>query len=187
MNDGHHTPVALAREPRYSSQIMVGALHTIASWLRSLWPFGGHLRYPERRRGTRYLTLKNAARAVIVLVVAFFLLSLWASFRPAHSGAGLGESRGASVDSPPVREPVPVIEEGSTHDYPQTDSIGDEVPAAPTPPPARESDLDRREPRPQLGNGQRVVISGGREGVSLHVDPAPAPAAPSPPRSSTER
>jgi hypothetical protein len=101
-------------------------------WVRSLWPFGRHVIYPERRSGTRYLTLKNAARAAIALVAVFFLLSIWSAHRPAHSGASLGDLRATSPDSPVSREPYPVIEEGATSNYPQVRAIVDNT----VPPPA---------------------------------------------------
>jgi len=138
-------------------------------WLRSLWPFGGGMMIPERRRGTRYLTLKNAVRAAILLVVAFFLLSLWSEFRPAHSG-GLERPLATSADLPAAaREPVPVVREGSPDDYPRADF---DVPApapAPPPPPKRAA-----APAPRLGDGQHIAITGGMDGVEVHVDTVPA-------------
>jgi hypothetical protein len=150
-------------------------------WVRSLWPFGGRMMIPERRSGTRILTLKNAVRAAILLVVAFFLLSLWSAFRPAHSG-GFERPLATSADAPNVtREPVPVVSEGSPNEYPRADL--DPVPApAPPPPPKRAP-----EPTPRLGDGRRIVITGGTEGVQLHVDPAPAPVRKPPPPTGTER
>ena len=150
-------------------------------WVRSLWPFGGRIIIPERRRSRRYLTLRNAARAAIMFVVAFILLSLWAAFRPAHSGASLWEQGAASSMSPPApREPFPVVWEGSAGDYPPAGSIQvlNESPVVPPrpPPPPRQKTIEPREPQPRLGNGQRIVISGGSEGVRVHVETATAPA-----------
>jgi hypothetical protein len=144
------------------------------SWVRSLWPFGGRLLIPERRRSRRYLTLKNAARGAILLFVAFILLSLWAAFRPAHSGTSLWEEGAASsVSSPVPREPFPVVREGSARDYP---------PAGPiqilNSPPPRKKTIQPREPQPRLGNGQRIVISGGSEGIRVHTETATAPPVP---------
>src|ERR1043165_7627299 len=87
-------------------------------WIRSLWPFGGGMMIPERRRSTRYLPLKNAVLAAILLAVAFFLLSLWSEFRPAHPG-GLERPHATSGDSSPAaaREPLPVVREGSPGGY----------------------------------------------------------------------
>ena len=157
-------------------------VNEVVLWLRSLWPFGGHMIIPERRRRTRWLTLKNVVRAAVVFVVAFILLSLWSEFRPAHSGAGLERPPALPVDSPSVaREPVPVIQEGSTNEVPPADSLG--LPA-PSPPPARKP---VPEPPPRLGDGQRIMISGGSEGVQLHVDTTPAPVKKPAPATGTER
>ena len=150
------------------------------SWVRSLWPFGGPMFIPERRRGRRYLTLRNTARGAIMLVVAYVLLSLWAAFRPAHSGTSLWPEGPASSTSPPVpREPFPVVREGSSGDYPPAGPIQilNESPAVPpVPPPPRQKTIEPREPQPRLGNGQRIVITGGSEGVRVHVETATAPA-----------
>jgi len=163
-----------------------GGMTGFVSWVRSLWPFGGRMIIPERRRSRRYLTLRNAARTAIMLVVAFILLSLWAAFRPAHSGTSLWEQGAASSTStstPAPREPFPVVREGSAGDYPPAGPIQilNESPAArpaPPPPPPRQTTIDPREPQPRLGSGQRIVISGGSEGVRVHVETATAPPAP---------
>jgi hypothetical protein len=144
-------------------------------WLRSLWPFGGRMMIPERRSGTRYLTVKNAVRAAIVLVVAFFLLSLWSEFRPAHSG-GLERPLATSADAPAAAR------EGSPNDYPRAAL---DVPAptpAPPPPPKR-----ALAPAPRLGDGQRIAITGGKDGVEVHVDTTPAPAKKPAPETGTQR
>ncbi|HEY6138151.1 MAG TPA: hypothetical protein VI670_10355 [Thermoanaerobaculia bacterium] len=157
------------------------------SWVRSLWPFGGRMIFPERRRSRRYLTLRNAARAAIMLVVAFILLSLWAAFRPAHSGTSLWEEGAASSTSTPApREPFPVVREGSAGDYPPAGPIqilneSPAVPPAPPPIPQRQTTIEPREPQPRLGNGQRIVISGGSEGVQVHVETATTAPAGTPP------
>jgi len=141
-------------------------------WLRSLWPFGDHMIIPERRRGTRYLTLKNAARAAIVSVVAFILLSIWAAFRPSHAGASLWERQAAPLsESPPVREPFPVVPEGSIHDAPPAQLVVPDAPVPPSPPVARQKTAEPRES--PLGTGQRIMISGGKEGVQVHVEAPP--------------
>lgn len=161
----------------------------IAQWVRSLWPFGQHLIYPERRSGTRYLTLKNAARAAIVLAVAFLLFSIWSRAHP-RSGASLWESRAKSTDSQTVpHEQFPVVREGSPTNYPQEGTIGpivNNVPTASSPPPAAKKTIDPRAPQPQLGKGQRITISGGTEGVQIHVDTAPPPATQPPRKNSAE-
>jgi hypothetical protein len=124
----------------------------------ALWPFGRRWNLPERRRRTRYLTLKNAAFAAVALAFAFLLLSFWSAWRPAHSGRSLFESRAS--DAPVVsREPYAVVEEGSIRDYPEARLV---EPAAPVPPAPRAE--------PQLRKGQGITISGGSERVKLHVE-----------------
>lgn len=153
-------------------------------WLCSLWPFGSRMMYPERRHGVRLLTLKNAARAAILLVVAFFLLSLWSEFRPAHSGDSVLEDRALGEPQAVTREPFDVVREGSTRSYPPAGVIrSDPTTAVPAVRPAPPK-VERKPVEPQespLGKGKRIVISGGAEGVQLHVD-APPPAPPPPPQ-----
>ncbi|HYU26201.1 MAG TPA: hypothetical protein VEO74_13425 [Thermoanaerobaculia bacterium] len=145
-------------------------MNTFASWVRSLWPFGRHMIIPERRAGTRVLTLKNVVRTAIGLVVAFILLSFWSAWRPAHSGTSLFEPRAASSEPSAVPgESLPVVIEGPVHDYPDAQLIVHNAPP-PAPPVARET----REPaKSPLGTGQKIVITGGSEGVHLYVAPPP--------------
>jgi hypothetical protein len=145
-------------------------VNAFASWVRSLWPFGRHMIIPERRARTRVLTLKNVVRTAIGLVVAFILLSFWSAWRPAHSGTSLFEPRAASSEPPAVPgEPLPVVSEGSVHDYPDAQLIVHDAPLPPAPPVARENTVEPRES--PLGTGRKIVISGGREGVYLNVEP----------------
>lgn len=150
----------------------------IVQWARSLWPFGDYLNFPERRSSRRYLTLKNAALALPVLIVAFILLSLWSAWRPSHSGASVLGSRAASSELPAVdREPFAIVGEGSTSDYPRDGSIlNDDVPLALAPPavPKETIALPEPQPPPPPTNGQRITISGGSKGVHLQVETAPA-------------
>ena len=150
-------------------------------WICSLWPFGPRTIFPERRQGVRWLTLKNAARAAIVLIAAFFLLSIWSEFRPAHSGDSVLQSRAAPEREAVTREPYDVVREGSARSYPATGVIGgDTTTAAPRAAPP----VQRKTVEPQaspLGQGKRIVISGGAEGVQLHVGPPPPVPPPPPP------
>jgi len=153
----------------------------VVDWLCSLWPFGARTFYPERRHGVRWLTLKNAARAAIMLVVAFFLLSIWSAFRPAHSGNSVLQSREAAPDLPAVApEPYDVVREGSTRSYPTAAVIGTDTTTAARPPapPVQQKPLEPQES--PLGKGKRIVISGGAEGVQLNVGTPPAVPAPPP-------
>ena len=150
----------------------------VLDWLRSLWPFATGEVFPERRRRTRWLTLKNAARAAIALIAAFLLLSIWSEFRPAHSGNPLLQGRAAPEAQAVAREPFEVVREGSPRSYPVAGAIGNDASAPVRPTPERQ----RIEPREsQLGKGKRIVISGGSEGVQVHVEPPP-PVKPPPPQ-----
>lgn len=148
-------------------------MNTFVSWVRSLWPFGRHMIIPERRARTRVLTLKNAVRAAIGLVVAFILLSFWSAWRPAHSGRSLLEPRSASSEAPAVPgEPLPVVTEGSVRDYPDAQlTVHDAPPPLPAPPVARETTLEPA--KSPLGTGQKIVITGGSEGIQVYVAPPP--------------
>lgn len=161
-----------------------------------LWPASGSGRgslrmqviLPERRRERRYVTLKNAGLASIALVVVFILLSLWSEFRP-HSGTSgnLFPSAVRPSDSTSARHDPTIVDEGSIDDHPGTDSLlldpgaqdrlraASAGSAAQAPSTAVEQrNFEQR--TSQLGNGQRITISGGSEGVQIHAAPMPAPA-----------
>jgi len=154
----------------------------VLDWLCSLWPFGARTFYPERRHGVRWLTLKNAARAAIMLIVAFFLLSIWSAFRPAHSGSSVLQNRAAPPELPPAApEPYDVVREGSTGAYPTAAAIGTDTTTAvrPAAPPVQQKPIEPQDS--PLGKGKRIVISGGAEGVQLNVG-TPPPVPPPPPQ-----
>ncbi len=154
----------------------------VVDWLCSLWPFGSRAIFPERRRGVRWLTLKNGARAAIVLIVAFFLLSIWSQFRPPHSGNSVLQQRAAQPEPRAVaREPYDVVREGSDRSYPVAGVIGSDTTTA-APPPAPPVQPKPAEPQESpLGKGEKIVISGGAEGVQVHVSARP-PVPPPPPQ-----
>lgn len=146
--------------------------------------------FPERRHSRRYLTLKNAGITGIALVVAFMLLSIWSALRPAHSGASgsLLESRVLSSRSPSARrDPVTIVQEGSIYDHPGTDSFlidprtthavdASIAASASLTAAAEQKNFEHRESK--LGKGQRITISGGTEGVQMHVETVAPPASP---------
>lgn len=129
---------------------------------------------PERRRGRRYLTLKNAAFAVIAIVVAFILLSIW----PARSrpSGGLLESPAQSFESPSRGEPVTIVHEGSVARQPEMRPVLVDVPHVPfavtSMPAVPETNFEPRES--QMGEGKQITISGGPEGVAMNVEPPAA-------------
>ena len=154
-----------------------------------------HFIWPERRRRRRYLTLKNAGLASIAFVVAVIVLSLWSAFRP-HSRVSEDLSMQGRVQlepfhSSPARHEFTIVEEGSIYGYPPTDSLlldqatQDQLRAAAAasvlqapPPPVTESGFEPR--TSQLGHGQRITITGGTEGVQVHVEPVAAGASTQP-------
>lgn len=146
--------------------------------------------YPERRSQRRYVTLKNAGIAGIVLVVGFLVLSAWSAFRPNSNDSGnLFRPRTPSSDATAIRHDPIVIHEGSTNDQPGTNAVLldpralDQLrPLAPPPAasaPSTTAEQTNFEHRTsQLGKGKRITISGGSEGVQVHAEPPPT----SPPR-----
>jgi hypothetical protein len=146
--------------------------------------------YPERRSNRRYVTLKNAAIAGIVLVVLFLGLSAWSAFRPNSNESGnLFRPQTPPLKSIATRRDLIVVREGSA-DNRQTSGILlgagalDRLRAPAVPPPAApalsitaaETNFEHR--TSQLGKGKRITISGGSEGVQVHAEPQPT----SPPR-----
>lgn len=135
---------------------------------------------PERRRRTRFLTLKNAGIAVVALIVAFGLLSAWSAWRPHSAPSNNAFSRGAEVfESAPVRPDPMIVHEGWIDNDSRTDSLlldADALsklraPASQTLPAAGQTDFEHHTPK--LGKGQRITISGGSEGVEIHTEPMP--------------
>jgi hypothetical protein len=147
--------------------------------------------YPERRRERRYVTLKNAAIAGIIVVVVFLGVSAWSAFRPNSNASGnLFRPRTPASDSIASRRDPIVVREGSTNATPETNAVLLEPgaldrlrPAAPLPPATRAPSTTAEEMNfehrtSQLGKGKRITISGGSEGIQVHAEPQPT----SPPR-----
>lgn len=135
----------------------------------------GHTLFPERRQSRRYLTVKNLAIAGALFVAAFILLSIWNELRPMHSGSAgtLFDSGAPVVESPsPHREPVAIVEEGSTQRRSETRPIVVEPIAAPSAPAAPEKNFEPR--KSKLGKG-RVTITGDPGGVQMRVEDASKP------------
>lgn len=135
---------------------------------------------PERRRHVRILTLKNAAWAAGAFIVLFIAFSAWNELRTPHSSRDRLYQRG--VDAPPPkkeRAPVETVEEDPVSD--QTFSVrAGAHPLAPppsTPASAPPAAVAEQPPRVTLKEtrkrGQRIVITGGTEGVSVNTTPVP--------------
>lgn len=151
--------------------------------------------YPERRSNRRYVTLKNAAIAGIVLVVLFLGLSAWSAFRPDSNASGdLFRPRTPAPDSIATRRDPIVVREGAAYNRPETNPVlldrgaldglqGPAVPPPATPAPsitAEEMNFEHR--TSQLGKGKRITISGGTEGVQVRAEPDRPVQPASPPR-----
>ena len=138
---------------------------------------------PERRHGRRYLTLRTAGIVGATCVVVFLLLSIWAEFRP-HSGTPRNafESRAQPVDSSPARHDAMIVEEAPIDPQRKAEpnlldsTAQDQLRAAAMQSAASEPSSGEEEKnfehRPsQLGHGQRITISGGREGLQIRAEP----------------
>ena len=71
--------------------------------------------FPERRRNTRYVTLKNAVIMAVALSVAMSIVSIWHEVRPARSrpDGSLSESGLPSSDARSAHhQTMMVVEEG---------------------------------------------------------------------------
>ncbi len=139
--------------------------------------------FPERRRERRYVTLKNAGIAGIALVLMFLLLSVWSEFRP-HSGASgnLFQSRMQPSNSISAPHEPTIVDEGSTYVPPGLldPKAQEQLRAAAAAAQALSTIVEQgnfEHRTSQLGKGQRITISGGPEGVQVHAEPMPAPAA----------
>jgi hypothetical protein len=137
---------------------------------------------PERRRHWRVVTLKNAAWLLGGLIVLFIAVSAWNEIRPgAPSGERLYE-RG-SGDTPPAARPRPaaVVEEPPVVDQTfsvrrASDHLAPPPASAPVPSPVSIATPERAR-RTTLKKarqaGQRIVITGGAEGLDFKTTPAP--------------
>jgi hypothetical protein len=168
-----------------------GRWNSVVSRLREILPFfnsasRGQRLQPDRRRGIRILTLKNAGWLALSLTVLFFVYSFYIEHRT-HSDATYGRLYGrriAATVPPPQQPPLDVITEAPGQPQPverrdvlqnrQDDALGVTPPATATPAAPQPVRLRR--------NGDRVVVSGGAEGVRVDVQPAPPAATVPPPR-----
>jgi hypothetical protein len=138
---------------------------------------------PERRRHWRIVTLKNAAWLAGGLIVLFLALSAWNEVRPRSASRERLYQRGSSSGTPPPARPRPadVVEETPVTDetYAAHRQSGGLLapPPVSTPAPATVA-TSKAHQRPTLAEarqrGQRIVVTGGEEGV--RVDTAPATA-----------
>ena len=167
------------RHPEYSTlpAALLLYMETLLQRLRSFFHSGRAQRLqPERRSGVRILTLKNAGWLALSVTVLFFLFSAYME-RRSRGTEGFGRLYDSRIDEarvPAPAAPPEVILEAP--DQPAGSGRGDVLleatesvePAvvAPAPAPARRPVRLRRD-------GERVVITGGADGVRVDAQPAP--------------
>ena len=138
---------------------------------------------PERRQHVRIVTLKNAAWLLGGSIVLFLAISAWNELRPRDPSRQRLYERGSAATTPAAApSPAETIEEPITE---QTFTVrGGANPLAPQPssssPPSAPVVATAERPRhvtlkEALRRGERVVVTGGAEGVRVEATPAPRP------------
>lgn len=137
--------------------------------------------FPERRQHLRIVTLKNAAWLLGALIVFFLAYSTWNELRPRDpSRERLYERSSAGTTPAAAPAPAEAIEEPPIADETFTIRGGANplVPPPPPPPPPAAVATAERPRRSTLKEarqrGERVVITGGAQGVRVEATPAPA-------------
>jgi len=79
----------------------------------------------DRRRGKRFMTLRNAGKVLIALVVIFAVISLWSERRRIAPGqfGRLYEKRTRDLKFEPKRPEVVVVEDTNIHDQTAPDPM----------------------------------------------------------------
>jgi hypothetical protein len=146
----------------------------------------------DRRSGKRILTLKNFGLALLVSAVAFAMISIASEFRPGRHGdyGRLYSSRKLPTPAPSP-SPVVVVKEQEVPDHAVADPTLVNVPnteeylgvVRPVPidtvestAPAADSTSFAAPPTPvvdTVGRGERIVLTGGPDGVRLDVKKGP--------------
>lgn len=137
---------------------------------------------PERRQHVRIVTLKNAAWLLGGLIVLFLAFSAWNELRPGDPSRERLSQRG-SGGTPPAAAPRPAkaIAEQPVADQTFTVGGGADPLVPPPPPPPSPAAVPTTAERPRRvtlkearQRGERIVITGGAEGVRVEATPAPA-------------
>lgn len=140
---------------------------------------------PERRQHLRIVTLKNAAWLLGGLIVLFLAVSAWNELRPADASRERLYERGSGATTPATTTPAAPAAPDTIEERPIADHTysvrGRESGLAappPSPPPAaavaateRPSHVTFEEARQR---GERIVITGGAEGMRVEARPASA-------------
>jgi hypothetical protein len=138
---------------------------------------------PERRRHPRIVTLKNAAWLAGALIVLFIAVSTWNELRTGASSGGLLSRESADAAPATAPRPAAIIEEPPIADRTFAVRGGGAntlEPQAPPPsaPPVAAPESSRRHGtlKEARERGDRIVVSGGPEGVRADAKPVPATA-----------
>ncbi len=128
------------------------------------------IRLPERRHGTRILTLKNTVWVLAGLLAFFVLFSAYNEHKPRNaSRESLSQRRDGGPPAAAARKPAAALDSPVSEE----ETVIEPDPPPPPPPvvpartPARTPTLKETRQR-----GGRVVITGGAEGVQVEVRPA---------------
>lgn len=140
---------------------------------------------PERRSGFRILTLKNAGWLALSLTVLFLIFSAYMERRSRGTeNYGRLYDRRIEATRPAAPQAKPeVVTEAPERPVERRDVLlnrQEEEPAATATAAAPVVPPDRKPIRPRRGD-ERVVISGGSDGVRVDIQPAPPTATTTPP------
>ena len=136
---------------------------------------------PERRSGFRIITLKNAGWLALALTVLFLLFSAYMERRSrGTSNYGRLYDRRIEDTRPAAPQAKPeVVTEAPEQPVERRDVLlnkQEEEPAATVTPAVPAAPPERKPIRPRRGD-ERVVITGGSDGVRVDIQPAPPPPA----------
>ena len=162
---------------------LVSRLRAIFACFNSATP--GQRLQPERRSGVRIITLKNAGWLALSLTVLFLIFSAYME-RRSRGTSHYGRLYDRRIDAtPPAAPPAPpeVVVEAPSQPVVRRDVLQDRqdddshglTPSAAT---ATTAAPAVRQPVRLRRSGERIVISGGTEGVRVDVHPATATAPP---------
>jgi hypothetical protein len=172
-----------------------GRWNRVFSRLREIVPFfnsatRGQRLQPDRRSGIRIVTLKNAGWLALSLTVLFLVYSAYME-RRSHGASDYGRLYDRRIEAtrpaapPAPREVVVEAPEPPAAVVRRDVLLNRQEEASPDLPPSAATATTAapavRRPVRLRRDGERVVISGGTEGVRVDVQPAPPTATAPPP------
>jgi hypothetical protein len=143
--------------------------------------------FPERRQQLRVVTLKNAAWLFAGLLALFIIVSTFNELRPGNSSRERLYEQGSSAAPPPTErgpakaaakavEQQPVVDQTSTARRNAHSLMPSPPPTPPAAPVAIAEPPHRLTLKEARQRGERIVVTGGSEGVRVQATPAPPPA-----------